>query len=141
MNRLLLPAALGCLLFSLPSLAGGTFGTKTIKPGFLNSHQTESNCTNAVNKIATSSVTGLYCRLQGADLHIYLALTDEGLAEISQDNNASANLSALQSVFVKDACKRGAFLSNPGANSVQIHLVDKFRQGLLDYTVRRSDCR
>lgn len=106
----------------------------------LSNHNLEANCTNAVSKVTNESMTGLYCRLNNGTLNVYLALSDEALLEISKDKNAQYNLQQLRSTFVNNSCKRDSYLVSGSVNSVQIHLVDKFRKGLIDYEIKRSDC-
>ncbi len=141
MKDFLIALVITLFIITTEALAGGSIGGKNFNPSFLNDHKLESNCTNAVNKIENNSLTGLFCRLNGSNLHIYLALTDEALVELRQDKNASKNLASLKSVFVQNACKRNSYFDQSLVTTLQIHLVNKFKQEIADYEIKSSDCR
>ncbi len=126
--------------------AGMTFGARHGGAGFnassMKRMDTEAGCTSALSRKIDGSggVTGLYCRLSGTTMNIYLALSDEAILEIAQDPHAATNLAAVRDSFLSAACRRDSMLLQGAYSAVNYRLVNKNRQEIASYTIRRSEC-
>ena len=126
--------------------AGITFGgrnaqTNARSAAAMNKMDIEARCTNAISRTGSDSVTGLFCRLNGTTMNIYLSLSDEAIIEIAQDPNAVANLSAVRQNLLIQACNRNSMLVQGSYNTVKYNLVDKYRNEIASYTIHRTECR
>ena len=118
-----------------------TVQTYTKLAAAMNKMDIEARCTNAISRTGSDSVTGLFCRLNGTTMNIYLSLSDEAIIEIAQDPNAVANLSAVRQNLLIQACNRNSMLVQGSYNTVKYNLVDKYRNEIASYTIHRTECR
>ncbi|MBQ8707446.1 MAG: hypothetical protein IJ523_05115 [Succinivibrionaceae bacterium] len=126
--------------------AGMTFGAPKnqtrsgVSASAMNRLDVEARCTNSISKTSSAAVTGLFCRLSGNTMNIYLALSDDALQEIASDPHAAANLTAIRGSFVTQACRRDSLLRQGSYQTVKYLLVDKYRREIASYTVSRTEC-
>jgi hypothetical protein len=122
-------------------IGGRNAGTSAMSAAAMNKIDTENRCTNAISRTSSESVTGLFCRLNGTTMNIYLALSDEAIMEIATDPNAAANLSAVRQNLLAQSCRRNSMLLQGSYTTVKYNLVDKSKNEIASYTIHRTECR